>query len=883
MRNLKKLIVAFIFSGLMALLAAPVAHGESSGSSKPLSVCTDDNQKPKTGGDVDVLLLMDNSRSLNSKKDPKSSTDPTGKRFIAVGDLLESLGSLTDGTESQGLSINFGMISFGSSARKEIDFKELTSGNAEEIAKEVEDTLPALEQVTNYVKALELAIEMLNGRPEANCKFLVWFTDGQFESREIGKDDDDRNAKISKQADDLKEEVCKPDGLAERFHRARINTFVIVLKPTKTDRRLDASYGAMQAITGAFGASQVPKDVAAGKQPDLCGDIASRDHIGDILVAEDASSIARKIPNIGNRIDGWQPVGVCPISSDSADMPEMPAARYLSGISFTAYEKGTQLASLESSSIIDKGGRKRGFGEYLVKKMASSEFEQKFTFNDVAIENLEQGWTFSIDAGEVGWCVQILPQKFEVKFTKDPSSPVAEVKPGGILTSNDLTSITYRSDDIESKTLTRSEAQSEEGKVTGLLDIDPTKNLFTEPISVEVQQLTVPSLSCSEVVFVAAGEDMPKNRKKIEDCIIDTSMTNLSSVEVQVVQGASLADSACSAKLGIVETGPTEVWTDELKTTSSLVHPKGSQKRIHIVLSFEGRKAECKSLQPQSDSNLELKYGSDKTQVIPINIDVRLDKKVIWWLRALIALAILLLVALLNLWLLRIMAGKSSRMSRSGVDAYEVPITLRKNNAGRVEAVLRDGSSPMSHRFDLEMKIPIHVETNGLAASLNKGSFSKLKVIVPPLHRPFAEPSLTLASLGSVSYSGPVIYWESVNGGRGLSPMARSGVILHSPEKSGETVNVVATFLLPSSGLDRQIFVREVLASRIVSTLQTTLLDSRWFGSGGESQGRPNVSPPRESRSPGESRPSVGQSAVPPDGSGRPPQPPPPPRPPSRP
>ena len=175
------------------------------------------------------------------------------------------------------------------------------------------------------------------------------------------------------------------------------------------------------------------------------------------------------------------------------------------------------------------------------------------------------------------------------------------------------------------------------------------------------------------------------------------------------------------------------------------------------------------------------------------------------------------------------------------------------------------------------------METNGLAASLNKGSFSKLKVIVPPLHRPFAEPSLTLASLGSVSYSGPVIYWESVNGGRGLSPMARSGVILHSPEKSGETVNVVATFLLPSSGLDRQIFVREVLASRIVSTLQTTLLDSRWFGSGGESQGRPNVSPPRESRSPGESRPSVGQSAVPPDGSGRPPQPPPPPRPPSRP
>ena len=875
MRNLKKLIVAFIFSGLMAPLAAPVAHGATGGSSKPLSVCTDAEQKPKSG-DIDVLLLMDNSKSLESKKNGNTPTDPDGKRFTAVGDLLGSLGSLTESTESQkGVTINFGMISFGAAARKEIDFKKLTSANNAEIAKEVKEALPPLEQVTNYVKALQLAIEMLNNRPSTNCKFLVWFTDGQFESEEIGNDDDDRSEKISSQARALEREICREDGLADGFHNARINTFVIVLKPTKTDGRLDASYGAMQAITGAFGTNQVPGAVAAGKRPDLCGDISSRDHIGDILVAEDASSIARKIPTIGNRIEGWETVGVCPISSDSADMPLMPAARHLGGIAFTAYEKGTELASLERSEIVDNDGRKRGFEEFLVIEKSSSKFEQKFSFNDAAIKNLQQGWTFAIDKGEVGWCVQILHQKFVVKFTE---TSVVEVNPGGLLTTRDLANITYATADSEPKTLSLIEARKEAGKVDGFLDIDPTKKLFAEPIQVEVQQLTVPSLSCSEVVFVAAGEDMPKNRKKTEDCIIDTSMTNLSSVEVQVVQGASLSDSACSAKLGIVETGPTEVWTDELKTMSSLVHPKGSQKRIHIVLSFEGRKAECKSLQPQSDSNLELKYGSDKTQVIPINIDVRLDKKAIWWLRALIALMILLLVALLNLWLLRIMAGKSSRMSRFGVDAYEVPITLRKNSGGRVEAVLRDGSSPMTHRFDLEMKIPIHVETSGLAASLNKGSFSKLKVIVPPLHKPFREPSLTLVS------SGPVIYWESVNGGKGLSPMARSGVILHSPEKSGETVNVVATFLLPSSGLDRQMFVREVLASRIVSTLQNTLLDSRWFGSGGESQGGTSVSPPRESRSPGESRPPGEQNMAPPGGAGRPPQPPPPPpRPPSRP
>ena len=861
MKNLKKIVVTFILGAIIAPLAAPVAHGAASSSSKPLSVCTDVAGKPKSG-DIDVLLLMDNSKSLNSKKDPKSSTDPEGKRFLAVEDLLESLGSLTESSRSQkGATINFGMISFGRLARKEIDFKKLDSRNSRTIAEEVKKTLPPLEQVTDYVTALKLALKMLDDRPSANCKFLVWFTDGQFESQEIPKTDDDRIEKIKKQADALKDEVCKKDGLADLFHTARINTFVIVLKPTKTDGRLDASYGAMQAITGAFGTDQVPKAVAAGNRPDLCGNISDRDHIGDVLIAEDASSIARKIPTIGNRIDGWETVGVCPISSDSADMPRMPAARYLGGISFTAYDKGIELASLERSKIVDHEGRNRVFGEYLVKEKSSSSFERKFTFNDAAIKDLQQGWTFKIDAGEAGWCVQILPQKFVVKFT---DTSVVEVTPGRLLTTKDLANITYGTADVERKPLLIDEARIAPGKVDGFLDIDPTDKLFEKPIPVEVQQLTVPSVSCSEIVFVAAGENMPSNRKKSEDCVIDTSMTNLGSVEVQVVQGDSLSEPACSANLGIVETEPTAEWTDSLTTGTSLVLPK-SKKRIHVVLSFEGRNARCKS---QGDSSLKLKFGTDQSQIIPISIDVRLEKVVRWWLRALVAFVILLLVALMNLWLLRIMAGKSSRMSRFGVDAYEVPITIRKNSSGRVEAVLRDGSSPMSHRFDLEMRSSIQVATNGLAASLNKGSFSKLQVIVPPLLKPFDEPSLTLVS------SGPVIYWESVNSGKGLSPMARSGVILHSPEKSGESVNVIATFLLPSSGLDRQMFVREVLASRIVSTLQNTLLDGRWFGSGNESQVRQNVSSSRETR------PIVEPNVEPPNGPGPLP---PPPRPPSRP
>ena len=171
MRNLKKLIVAFIFSGLMAPLAAPVAHGESGGPSKPLSVCTDAELKQKNIDKVDVLLLMDNSKSLKSAKGRENSTDYDGKRFDAVGDLLESLASLTESSQSQeGVSINFGMVSFGKSARTEIAFRTLTWENREKIKTQVQVALPEkdLENETDYIGALNHSLEMLTGRPDSN-------------------------------------------------------------------------------------------------------------------------------------------------------------------------------------------------------------------------------------------------------------------------------------------------------------------------------------------------------------------------------------------------------------------------------------------------------------------------------------------------------------------------------------------------------------------------------------------------------------------------------------------------------------------------------------------------------------------------------------------
>lgn len=825
---------------------------------KPLSVCTDKNGTRRVA-DLDVVLLMDNSKSLETTKKGARPTDKDGLRFRAVRDLLVSLEGLRDGSGGQkGVPINFGMISFGSRAQVEIPIGPLDDADA--LAKEVESTLPPLQQVTDYIGALEVALNELATRPTENCKFLVWFTDGQFESSEVGRNDPDRAKEIAKQAARLEREVCEQGGLADRFHDERINTFVLVLRPTTSDERLDVSYGAMQAITGAFGEGKVPDDVAKGKRGDLCGNIESRDHLGDILVAEDASSIARKVPTIANSIDEWQPVTACPVSSDEEDMPRMPAARHLAKLSFTAYEKGTKLTSLDGAVISDNSGVSRPFADFLEKDSAS-EFERKYRFSRAAVTELDQGWTFSVPDGEVGWCVQMLPHDFEVEFTTDPAEPVREVVPGGLLTGRDLARLTYATKSgvgIESLDAARSETE----EVIGFLDIDPTKVLFAEPLPVAVRQLTVPQVSCERIAITAA-EPMPKNRSRSAGCDIDTSSTTLGTVTLKVVSGEALGDEKCSATLSLASVPRGEEFDPRQPSVDTIRHDKGAA-TILVVLTAEGRSARCVS----SDGNFLVvdfsSGGSAEPIKIPVIIDVNWRKVPNPWIVALVTGLVLLLVLLVNLGVMRFMNRAASRIPRFGVDAYEVPVVLSRDSSGRVTLALRDMAPVSSFVFDLGAKISVEVDGDRRGAVLRGGSGARLKVKSPPLHRPFGESAMSIESKKSARY------WEAVAGESGLSPTAGSGAIVHSPRPVGDRVEALVTVLLPGHGTDRQRFIRDILATRLVGVVQDTSSDKDWFGAvdAGSVGARPTTSVPSPSQGPTD---SVSREDEPP----RPPQPPP--------
>jgi hypothetical protein len=186
----------------------------------------------------------------------------------------------------------------------------------------------------------------------------------------------------------------------------------------------------MQAITGA---TVLPPDVESGIKgsKDMCGNLSNMPRLGEILIVDNAASIARRIPTIANGVGGWTNATACPISTDSDEMPKMPAARHLSRISFTAYEVGEKLEDLDKSRIRTNQNEAAPFSDYLVK-VGESEFEQKFEFNDWAMNELKQGWSFEIGDGAVGWCVQILEHQFEVKFDSAGELGVAQSSEVGL-------------------------------------------------------------------------------------------------------------------------------------------------------------------------------------------------------------------------------------------------------------------------------------------------------------------------------------------------------------------------------------------------------------------------------------------------------------------
>lgn len=870
MTIVNRLLTSVVLSSLVCL-SVPVARTVSAAdaSDKPIEVCKDSNGKVRSG-DLDVLLLLDNSKSLNTKvKDKKTgkpkATDPEYVRFEAIDSLLTSLTSLTnDRDDAESLSINFGMVTFGSDARMRIPMQPLTTESQPILQTKIDSTKREEQEAwTDYVKALTTALDVLKDRPTSNCKFLVWFTDGLY--AEKPRQNADKQQESDRQDTNLRAKVCGTDGMdgiAKKFQTARINTFVLLLKP-KVDEdepsTLQASLGAMLSITGS---SEIPEELGVSGIPGLCGEDDTQSHLGEILVAGDASDIARVITVIAP--PPTTAVTECPIRSTGGDLPEMPAARHLSSLTFSAYTDEAELSDLKSLTIKDPDGTTHPATDFFTEGK-QGDYQQKFFVKSNANRELDQGWTFSLGGQEVGWCVQADPHQFKVQFA---GAEVQQTSTGGELSAADIDSLEYRLDSDRSKVIPVDVARTTPEKVVGFLDIDPTDTVIPEPIQVDVVQSNVLVLSCERFELLdSIGRDMPDSRRIGSRCLVDTTNSQIRDVKVTLEPSQlmklnqQLSTSGCNSTVGLLQADE-RAQSPAGPVSDSLELQDNSASSLWVVVEAQGRSAECNV---EEDSAVLIEFtkldeeGSplQDSKALGVKIQLRWERVPVWWVVVAITVAALLAIAMLVLFILGRLSRATSRLPKPGrMMAYEVPLRIETTRTSGLRALAEDGTELRNHEFAVGSLIRVDVSPSRREARLVGGTRSTLRIKYPSLFRPFDLPQLVLAS------DAPAEYWPAPDGQGGLSPMASSGVIVHSPRHSAQTTQATATILVPSSG-DRATLIKDLLTTKVDKALAPAATGDKWK-SPSSSASTSNVSSPRPP-TPGSSGAAGGSTSGAPD------------------
>jgi len=164
-------LLVFLFFGMGGV---PVAATSPAPAPPSPTICP--GILPKDVSGVDILILFDNSKSLDSTDNSKP-TDPQKKRFQALQTLFESLKS---GLKIK-LAVNVFVYKFSQKAEKISEFS--TVDDPMKMREEVEQKIGATAHGTNYIDALDGAQKFFTERKDLNllrCKFLIWFTDGGF-------------------------------------------------------------------------------------------------------------------------------------------------------------------------------------------------------------------------------------------------------------------------------------------------------------------------------------------------------------------------------------------------------------------------------------------------------------------------------------------------------------------------------------------------------------------------------------------------------------------------------------------------------------------------------------------------------------------------------
>jgi hypothetical protein len=770
------------------LLPVPVSATSKTSvgaSQSPPSVCRDKEGNLKDG-DLDVLTIFDDSRSLSGSENGGGS-DVDGKRFDAVEEFLTSFA-----TTKSNRTKNFGLIKFGQTAKVIVPLGEITEENFKAKISDIRRKIPnknsSQEKQTNYVLALKKAKEEFDQRPERNCKILIWFTDGVFDTKDSKKliaDVDD--------SDFLEREVCGTNGLANQIQDKDINTFVVFLKgrddPAFKKRR-SSSQDAMQVITGDvepnFSDKSSPRDIRSGK----CS-LEDKRHLGEVLSANDASELIGFLVDLVLVADGGKSIvdRDCPIDISDASSVKLPSGYFIEWLSITTWNKSPKIDT--NNLTVEVGESSVSFTDIfeIDKSSGTGGRSQRFTIKASEQARLVAGWSLnSADAKNTCLRVKLRDLKFKVKKSEPQFLPVTPKDLPEPLFKNRLT---LR--DSDGKNVSVEEALSLQ-EVTGWLQADSVE-LFVDKdagadgkLKVQITidgRFEVDPAGCSLTISV---DNKKMAGKKI----------NSSSCQVVPSSGFITSFDATAALEKLTSSCPVGGWNllkDGVRVDSLGEFVDGEKRSSLTIQSAEEapRKAvKC----AVNDASIVFSGGANNGSVeIPVSASLNILKpeSPLWPLLALLLVLLFTLLSLIALRFLNMLIVKAPR--KEDFFSYVTNAQLVPGELDR--AAIQWPTS--SREFEIDANKLQVTKGDDSRNYLAAGSY-RFELRLPRLLHPFEHARLQLVD------SRPAVFWRS-NAKRDGFPLSFTngvGVVALSSKlpTTDAATEVDVVLLVPKRGAD---------------------------------------------------------------------------------
>lgn len=748
---------------------------------------------------VDILILLDNSKSLSSEK---TGSDKERKRFDALRTLFESVSKGLKNPDGSGsrVTVDVSLMAF---AEKAIEIKLKNQiFDPVALANEISDVLPDKGQGsgTNFISALDEAAKFMESRQPASCKFLIWFTDGAFSFPASSKNTPQENIDLDKKKlEELKDGICNEKSWAKRLRNSGVNTYVVLLGDLDAIRKLepealDPSLALMTQITGDQSTKEFG-DIAfcPGEKPTVVGEIFS-------VASNDITKLTPVFQRIGLAVGGSQDI-YCPtpevIGFKTAGLPDLKFFKLISIISL----EGEILPLLSQIDVLTPEGRSQ----------VSSDFFEAIETNSASLLDLKPimgrplgtGWKFALDTKK-GFCIVakfIDPPK--VKITKSGDNPTVVKSSDGILTSEETTRVSYQ---LDKKPISPDEIMSRFDQIsvsflkglTGqlMIEADPTNPVFSNPLTVipEVDK-PLPGIQCLEpFVFMVNAQtsgDTPKDRNFLtSSCTVMTKDLPASSkleINIDFLVSELKSRPGCDViKASLIVDGQTRGGKYDVPV--NVVQA--------VALNFEvGEKDTLCNLQNFAGVQFVYGDGNEFQETASVTVDFKFELPPDLWRVRIVTAAIVLLAILLSLMLLRYITSLLAVMPDKGkIYSYESLIEISMSSFGQVIVLINGEESSKFQPSGADLKLPKNKSTK---SSMELQEI-KLERKLGNFFRPFADPKAKVMNTDQVSY------WQQASGG-GLSIPFRKAIIVSKPKDNGlNTTKLTAqlTLIVSNTGAD---------------------------------------------------------------------------------